>query len=83
MTDSTDVTDFTNTANGIPRREHGVLHGGNTAPQVGLETRSNKGRRSFLSLLSGLCLAVVRVKRVPTVQATRQLAIKPEQPLRT
>jgi hypothetical protein len=67
MTDSTDVTGFTDTANCIPRRSTAV-HGGNTATCVELKTRSDKEARGFLSLLSGLCLEFfVRVKRVPTV----------------
>jgi hypothetical protein len=37
---------------------------------------SNKENRRFVSLLSGLCLVVVRVKSVPTVQATSQLDIR-------
>jgi len=68
MTDSTDGTDFPDTATAF----HGgstAVHGGNTA-RVELERRSNKEDRSFLSLLSGFCLEFfVRVQRVPTVPA--------------
>jgi hypothetical protein len=69
------VTNSTETSNCIPRRDT-AEHGGNTAKCVEAWHYSNKATRCFLSLLSGFCLEFfVRVKSVPTVQATSQLAV--------
>jgi hypothetical protein len=63
--------------NCIPRRDTAV-HGGNTAQRVDARNCSNKEGRCFLSLLSGRCLEFfVRVKSVPIVKATSQLAFRP------
>jgi hypothetical protein len=64
MTDSTDVTDFTDTAEPHSTAATRRVYGGNTAQRHELEKRSNKEESCFLSLLSGLFLSLLSVSNV-------------------
>jgi hypothetical protein len=79
MRDLTDVTDTTTALHG----GNTALHGGDTAQCVEALLQHQR-KPLFLEFLSGRCLEFfVRVKIVPTVQATSQVAMKREQVFRS